>query len=118
MEKVMKVAKRFVNERKEFFQNAERRIKRLIRNTKSILKDAEIYVFGSYVKKRHNVFTSDIDVLIVSKEIEGMSMLERARIIAKMREGIPGAYIFQIHLVTPEEFRIYKRFIDAIKRVA
>jgi len=45
-------------------------------------------------------------------------MLERAEIIAKLRKNIKAGYIFQIHLVSPEEFKIYKKFIDEMKEIS
>ena len=58
-----------------------------------------------------------MDVLIVSKIIENKTMLERAEVVAKLREGIEAGYIFQIHLVTPKEFELYKKFIDVMREV-
>ena len=48
---------------------------------------------------------------------ERKRFFERAELIAKLREGIEAEYIFQIHLVTPEEFEVYKKFIDVMKEV-
>lgn len=113
----LKVAKRFIEERKRFFERAELEIETLAKKVKALLPDARVFIFGSFVKKNYDVYSSDIDVLIVSETIKNKTMLERAELIAKLREGIEAGYIFQIHLVTPEEFEVYKKFIDVMKEV-
>ncbi len=113
----LKIAKKFVKEREEFFRNAEKYLKFLAKKTKSLLPDARIFVFGSYAKGEHDIYLSDIDVLIVSEEIKNKPALERAKIIAKLREKIKSGYIFQIHLVSLEEFKIYKKFIDVMREI-
>jgi len=113
----IKVATEFVKERERFFRRAEHKIKTLTKKAKSLFPDAKVFIFGSFAKNSYDIYLSDIDVLIVSKTIENKSMLERAELVAKLREGIEGGYIFQIHLVTPKEFEMYKKFIDVMKEV-
>ena len=114
-ERVMKVVKKFVREREEFFRNAERNLEELAKRVRCLLPDAEIFVFGSYARGDHDPYFSDIDVLVVSERVRGMPAIERARITAGLREG-PN-YIFQIHLVSPEEFEIYRKFVDVLREL-
>jgi len=119
MERIaLEIAKKFIKEREKFFKNAEKNLEILARRAKSLLSDAKVFVFGSYAKGEHNIYLSDIDVLIVSEKIKNKSALERAEMIAKLRKNIEAGYIFQIHLISPEEFEIYKKFIDKMREIS
>ncbi len=82
----LEITKKFVNERREFFSRIEENILKLAKIVKNTLPDARIFIFGSYAKGEHDVYLSDVDILIVSKEIENKSMLYRAEIISKLRK--------------------------------
>ena len=64
----------------------------------------EIYLFGSYARGDH-LLDSDVDVLVVSEEFEGMSPPERA---SKVRQMLPEDVAFEIIALTPAEFREFK----------
>jgi len=118
MERIaLEIAKKFIKERKEFFENAEKNLKILAKRAKSLFSDAKVFVFGSYAKGNYDIYLSDIDVLIVSEKVKNKSMLERAEMIANLRKNIKAGYIFQIHLVSPKEFEIYKKFIDKMREI-
>ncbi|MEM0480607.1 MAG: nucleotidyltransferase domain-containing protein [Candidatus Aenigmatarchaeota archaeon] len=112
-----KLAKKFIELREKAVENAEKNIKKISENAKKILKDAKVYVFGSYVKGNFKPYWSDIDILIVSDEVKNKTAGERVKIKRKIKEGINYSFIFQIHLVSYEEFEYYKKFIDVMKEV-
>ncbi len=63
--------------------------------------DVEVYLFGSYARGTW-IEDSDIDVIVVSKYFNGMSLEERVRILRMLADkSIP----FQIFAYTPNEFR-------------
>ncbi len=75
-------------------------------------------MFGSLVRDNINIYLSDTGVLIFSNKINSEKpVLERAKIIVKLLEGIKGSYIFQIHLVNRKEFEWYKRFVDKMVKI-
>ncbi|MEM0481255.1 MAG: nucleotidyltransferase domain-containing protein [Candidatus Aenigmatarchaeota archaeon] len=104
---VIEVIKEIIEKRREAVKNAEKYLKEISSRAKNILKDAKVYVFGSYVKGNFHPFLSDIDVLIVSKEINDKN---RAKIALEIEKDLPR--IFEIHLVNEKEFEFYKFFID------
>jgi predicted nucleotidyltransferase len=111
MEKIFEIAIEYIKEREETFKNAEKILKKIKNVAKEILKDARVYVFGSYARGDYNVYFSDIDVLIVSDSFE-TKMNKRAEIILEIKKRSGANYIFQIHLVNSKEFEFYKFFVD------
>ncbi|MHA1649818.1 MAG: nucleotidyltransferase domain-containing protein, partial [Candidatus Helarchaeota archaeon] len=76
--------------------------------TKTILKNAEIYLFGSALEGQI-VAGSDIDVLIVS-EVPRKHM-KRAELCAKIEETAELPLLshpFHLHLIDPEQFELWK----------
>ena len=113
MEKIFEIALEYVKEREETFKNAEKILKKIKEIAKEILKDARVYVFGSYARGNYNIYFSDIDVLIVSDNFEE-KMGRRAEIILEIKKRSGANYIFQIHLVNSKEFEFYKFFVDKL----
>jgi|BEDMetMinimDraft_2_1075160.scaffolds.fasta_scaffold09529_2 Nucleotidyltransferase domain. len=116
MEKVYEIALEFVREREETFKNAWNIIRKIKEASIEILQEAKIYVFGSFARGDYKIYSSDIDILIVSDKISDR-MMERAGIIVDIRKKANANYIFQIHLVNSKEFKIYKRFVDKLIEV-
>ncbi len=82
-----------------------------------ILPNARIYVFGGAAEERLTAL-SDIDVLIVYEDTPSTAG-ERAKIIARIKTlaeelGVPFAYPFEIHLIRPEEFKDYNKYVKKI----
>lgn len=67
--------------------------------------DGKVYVFGSTIKGGTHP-TSDIDVLIVSKEFKNIK--RRIEIHAKLKLEFLDAP-FEFHLIHPEKFPFYKK---------
>jgi predicted nucleotidyltransferase len=84
-------------------------VTRIADAVKSVLPDAEVYVFGSVVRGDY-AGGSDVDILIVSK-IAPSGMLERAKIKLKIEDEakLPSAHPFDMHIETPEGAEIYFR---------
>jgi predicted nucleotidyltransferase len=70
---------------------------------KTIMPDAEVYVFGSALRG-DATGGSDVDVLIVSQNISE-KVMERAKIKVEIEEmaGLPLYHPFEIHLATKDE---------------
>ena len=83
-----------------------------------ILSKSKSYIFGS-ILEGNLVGGSDIDILIVAEVPKNQT--KRAEIIAKLEEaaGLPLSHIFEIHLISPEEFKkwisIYKLKYEVLK---
>ncbi len=102
-------------ENRKYFENYmdyARVIKRVVRRE---LDDAEVFVFGSVVEGKHTP-ASDIDILVVSEKMPARQS-ERARLRAMVFREIDFFAPFEIHLVNPEEFEWYRRFVKKMVRV-
>jgi predicted nucleotidyltransferase len=96
---------------KEIIKNYKEYLKIINKNIKLVLKDAQVYLFGS-ILEGNLVAASDIDILIIADVPK--KHLKRAEIIAKIEEksGLPLSHPFEFQLLTQEEFdtwnKIYK----------
>lgn len=119
MEKVIRIVKDHLKERRIGVKKINESLKKIARRAKRLLgNETHTYVFGSYVEGSFHEFLSDVDVLVVSSRVgEFENMFERADIVAKLKRGIKANYMFEIHLVTPEEFNYYKFFIKKIVEI-
>jgi len=96
---------------KEMIKNHKKYLKTINKNIKLVLKESQIYLFGS-ILEGNLVAASDIDILIIADIPK--SHLKRAEIIANIEEksGLPLNHPFEFHLLTQEEFdtwsEIYK----------
>ncbi|MBY9004765.1 MAG: nucleotidyltransferase domain-containing protein [Candidatus Lokiarchaeota archaeon] len=96
---------------KEMIQNHKKYLKIINKNINRVLKDPQIYLFGS-ILEGNLVAASDIDILIIANVPK--NHLKRAEIIASIEEKseLPLSHPFEFHLLTQEEFdkwiRIYK----------
>ena len=97
-------------EKEKYFKNYLKYAKLIKKLALKELKTAKVYLFGSIVKGNF-LPTSDIDILIVSKNTP-KNVRERAKIQAKILKKIGIGSPFEIHLINEKEFEWYKRFID------
>lgn len=83
--------------------------KKIANAAKTIMPDAEVYVFGSVIMG-DATGGSDIDMLIVSKNISEKA-LERAKIKVEIEEmaGLPLYHPIEMHLATKDESEQYFR---------
>jgi len=101
---------------KEMIKNHRKYLKIINKNIKLVLRESQIYLFGS-ILEGNLVAASDIDILIIADIPK--SHLKRAEIVATIEEksGLPLSHPFEFHLLTQKEFdkwsEIYKiRFED------
>ena len=96
---------------KEMIKNHKDYLKTINKNIKLVLKESQIYLFGSVIEG-NLVAASDIDILIIANIPK--KHLKRAEIIANIEEksGLPLSHPFEFHLLTQEELdtwiEIYK----------
>ncbi len=88
---------------------------KIVEKCKEVLKEFEIYVFGSILENERGV--RDIDVLIVSKNAP-KKLREKARALAKIEEDLPIYHPFEFHIVDEDEFEFYKKHIKKFERVS
>ena len=91
---------------KEMIKNHKDYLKIINKNIKLVLKNPQIYLFGSIIEG-NLVAASDIDILIIADIPK--EHLKRAEIIANIEEksGLPLSHPFEFHLLTQEEFDIW-----------
>jgi len=77
---------------------------RLLKAVESVLPGSEVYVFGSALRDELTA-DSDIDILVVSREIRGR---RRERLAEAIAEKLEDPSIFEIHLVTKEKLAWYQ----------
>ena len=65
----------------------------------------DVFIFGSVAEGKEEI-GSDIDILIISPNLK-----DRGKVIAKIWKKIGFFSPFEIHLITPEEYKWYKHFI-------
>lgn len=107
-------------ERAKILRDWRRYITRLASAIKEVLgDDVRIYIFGSAAKERLTA-VSDIDVLIISKNIP-KSFMERVALKLRIIDlsSLPDNNPFELHLVNDKEAKLYFHHIkDDCVRVA
>jgi|Deesub1362A_J573_1020465.scaffolds.fasta_scaffold00294_11 hypothetical protein len=100
---------------RKYFENYLEYAELIKKIATDLLRDVEVYVFGSIVEKKHTP-ASDIDIIIVSQNMPEKQS-DRARIRGKILKSIDVFAPFEIHLVNYKEFEWYKRFISNRVRI-
>ncbi|HIE36054.1 MAG TPA: DNA polymerase subunit beta [Candidatus Omnitrophica bacterium] len=102
-------------ENEVYFNNYLKYLKIIKKEVNKILKDAKVFVFGSILKGKFSP-ASDIDVLIVSKNLDPSKKLLIKNIIYKK---IGFFSPFELHLITDDEYiNWYRHFIkENIKEI-
>jgi len=77
----------------------------LLEAVRSVLPDAEVYVFGSALRNELTA-NSDVDILVVSDRALGS---QRHKLAVAIEEKLRNPFIFEIHLTTKEKLAWYKR---------
>ena len=114
--KAVELAKLVYRKRKVYFENWRAYVRRIKEIVEEELGEAEVYVFGSILKGEAHPALSDVDVLVVSRNAP-RSNDERARIIARIKRELGELNPFEIHIVTQQEYKWYRKFIDRIEAV-
>lgn len=96
---------------KLYFDNYLGYVKNIKGNFEKLLGEVRVYVFGSVISGNYSIFSSDIDILIISDKAPNKISEKSLLIIKALKEiGFPNP--FQIHLITPNEYENwYKNFI-------
>ena len=81
-----------------------RALDELVKKLKKLYGDVEVYLFGSYAKGEW-LEDSDIDIIVISKHFEELSLSERYRIVRSLASK---KLSFEILTYTPREFEIVK----------
>jgi len=104
-------------ERRKIIENWRFYVEKIAEACRELLKDCEVFVFGSVVEERWTG-GSDVDVLLISDSTPS-SNRERAEIKAKIEEaaGLPLVHPFEIHLVNRSEASWYRRHIKKAVKI-
>ncbi|MEM4914215.1 MAG: nucleotidyltransferase domain-containing protein [Desulfurococcaceae archaeon] len=101
--------------RKKCLENTATYIGRIKEACLSIDHYCRTILFGSYVRGEMRP-DSDIDVLLVTEHARDPWM--RAKLYKKIFEDLGVEHVFQVHIVTQEEYeKWYKKFIDVYVEV-
>ena len=97
-------------EREEkYFKYYLKYAKEIKKEAEKILGKVKLYVFGSILRKEE--VPRDIDILIISPKLKNSE--EKSRIRKEILKKIGFSAPFEIHLITPEEYRDwYSHFIE------
>jgi len=106
---------KFLRKDREYFDNFMEYAERIKEIAERILGEAEVLVFGSVADGRATM-ASDIDVLIISKNAP-KKISEKSKVIGEILKEIGVFSPFEIHLVTPEEFKWYENFLKKFIRI-
>lgn len=92
-------------EKEKYFQDYLSYSKKIKKEAEKFLGKVKVYVFGSILRK--NEVAQDIDVLVISPKLE---MSQKSKILAKICQEIGFSHPFEIHLITPSEYRDWYRY--------
>ena len=92
-------------------ENFKKYLKDINESINSVLKDSNVYLFGSVIEG-NLVTASDIDILIIAEVPK--SHLKRAEITAKIeiQAGLPLVHPFEFHLLTKKELETWKNIYN------
>ena len=104
-------------ERRKIIENWRFYVEKIAKACRELLKDCEVFVFGSVIEGKWTG-GSDVDVLLIGDGVP-LSNRERAEIKAKIEEaaGLPLVHPFEIHLIDRSEVSWYKRHIKKAVRI-
>jgi len=93
-------------EKEKYFKNHLFYAKKIKEEAEKILGKVKVYVFGSILRK--NEIARDIDILIISPKLK--NSLPKSKILAQISKKIGFINPFEIHLVSPEEYKNWYRY--------
>jgi len=95
-------------EEEKYFQNYQRWAKVIKKEARKLLGEVKVFIFGSILRKEE--LPRDIDILIISPKLNTLRKKSKTRAELLKRTNL--SYPFEIHLITPEEYRNwYRNFI-------
>lgn len=90
----------------KYFQNYLSYAKEIKKEAERFLGEVKVFVFGSILRK--DEVPRDIDVLIVSSKLKKTS--QKSKTQAKIRKKIGFLSPFELHFITPEEYKGWYRY--------
>ncbi len=93
--------------RLKIFRNYKDYAKIVKKIAEEILGDVKVYVFGSVVRGDYHPILSDIDIAIITNCSDIEKHLKLKAKVARLFEDI-----FEIHVLSEKEWKLYRRFID------
>lgn len=90
----------------KFFKNYLKYAKIIKRETEKEIGKVKGYVFGSVLKKRE--VPRDIDILLISPEFADSE--KRAKVRLKVEKRLGDFCPFELHLITPEQYKNWYRY--------
>ena len=104
----MQALERYYKARYERFKSLLKwkdQLPELLEAVRSVLPDAEVYVFGSALRNELTA-NSDVDILVVSDRALGS---QRHKLVVAIEEKLRTPLIFEIHLTMKEKLAWYKK---------
>ena len=99
--------------RYEYLKNIDYYLGKIKKIAEKHLREFEMYIFGSFAEGK-NAPSSDIDILIFSKEV---TPEKRVEILKDTYVELGFLHPFEIHVVDEEGFEFYKKFVRKFKRI-
>jgi len=90
----------------KYFKNYKFYAKKVKKIAKEYLGEVKMFIFGSILRKKE--VPRDIDLLIISPKLK--SPEEKSRIRCRLWKKLGFGSPFEIHLITPEEYRNWYRY--------
>ena len=108
MSELLEILLSIRKEQEKYFKNYLDWAKIIKKETEKLVGKVKMFIFGSILRK--NEVPRDIDVLIVSPKFKSCNLRRKVRI--KIWRKIGFFAPFEIHLITPSQFRNwYSHFI-------
>lgn len=92
-------------EKEKYFQNYLGYARKIKKEGERLLGEVRVFVFGSILKK--DEVPQDIDVLVISPKLKKD---QKSQIRVKIGEKIGFSSPFELHLITPEEYKSWYQF--------
>lgn len=112
MQKLEDILIEIAKEEEKYFTNYlyySRIIKKI---AQKVLKECKVYVFGSILNKKE--IPRDIDIMIISPKLRKEK--NKKEIIKKIWEKLGRIYPFEIHFVTPDQWKDWYRYFVKKKK--
>lgn len=93
----------------KYFKNYSFWAKKIKKVANEILGDSQVFIFGSVLKKGAGEVPRDIDILIISPNAESGEKRIRKK-IKILKKAVGSDSPFQLHLITPKEYKEWYQF--------
>ncbi len=94
--------------RRKYFEDLENYLEKIKEVVAENNPDAKVYLFGSVAEGNYSVGLSDIDVAVVSEEFRDRE--KKLEIFGKLTKTFFDSP-FEFHVLTPEQWEVFKRFV-------